>query len=171
MNPPHIYAEWLPLLDRFRDGDDSVLALMQTGTIEWTNVVAERWTAQVAGALTARVQALGRQLQIGLNRAANPFSISRSIIDARRGLAPLLAMASLPCVPEDVRKYLLSELDRFIQQTQDSLEKSARLIRDNGRILKAIKDNPLTAAKAPTPETQQQDSLNAPMPCGRRVLL
>lgn len=170
MNSPRIYAEWLPLLDRFRDGDDSALAIMQRGTIEWANVVAERWTAQVAACLTARVQALGRQLQTGLNRATTPFSVSRSIIDARRGLAPLLQLASLPCTPEEVRKHLRSELDRFIQQTQESLEKSARLIQDNGRILKAIRDNPLTA-QVPIPQSQQQPSMETPAARGRRVIL
>jgi hypothetical protein len=170
MSTPRIYAEWLPLLDRFRNGDDSVLPVMQGGTIEWTNIVAERWTAQVAAALTARVQVLGQQLQTGLNRATSAFAVSRSIIDARRGLGPLKSLASLPCVPEDVRKHLLSELDRFIQQTQESLEKSARLIQDNGRILKAVRDNPLTA-QAPGPESQQEHSLDAPITRGRRVIL
>lgn len=146
--PPRVYAEWLALLDRFRDGDDTVLGAMRQGTIEWTNVVAERWTSRVAETLTARLGALSRKLQTGLDRSrGDVFAISRSMIDARRSLGPLRALASLPCTPEDVRKHLESELERFIKQTQETLEKGAREIRrDKGLVLKAIRDNPLTSA-------------------------
>jgi len=148
-----VYAEWLPLLDRFRNGDDTALDPMRQGTIEWTNVVAERWTHCVSDALTVRLQALQRQLQLGLNRARTPFDVSRGLLDARRGLAPLQALAMLPCAPENVRNHLTSELCRFIEQIQEALEKGARdgrsgggaALRDTSAILKAIRDNPLTA--------------------------
>jgi hypothetical protein len=149
--PPRVYAEWLVLLDRFRDGDDSVLSMMHQGTIEWTNVVAERWTFRVADTLNARLSALSRKLQMGLDRSrGDVFAISRAMIDARRSLAPLRTLASLPCTPEDVRKHLETELERFIRQTQETLERGARDIRsDNGLVLKALRDNPLTAALNP----------------------
>jgi hypothetical protein len=180
-SPPQVYAEWLPLLDRFRDGDDSVLTAMRQGCIEWTNVVAERWTNSVSGTLTARLQGLQRQLQLALNRARTPFDVSRALLDARRGLVPLRALATIPCAPEEVRNHLTSELDRFIDQTQNALEKGARDSRsgggaalcDNSAILKAIRDNPLTAPVTNDlsriglePEGGQE-----PIARGRRVIL
>jgi len=168
-NSPRVYAEWLPLLDRFREGDDSALPAMQSGTIDWTSGVAERWTTQVSNAMTARLQALSRQLQTGLNRSTNTFGVSRSMIDARRALAALRALASLPCAPENVRNHLTAELERFIAQVQESLEKSARIIQDKGLILKAIRDNPLTAP-APQPEGQT-NAVAQPAIRGRRVIL
>jgi hypothetical protein len=140
-----IYAEWLPLLDRFRDGDDSVLQAMRDGTIEWTNVVAERWTSRVAEVLSGRLKLLSAKLQLAFDRSAGDmFAISQAMLGARRSLIPLFALASLPCAPGDVKRHLQNELERFIQQTQESLERGARIIRnDNGRVLKVLRDHPL----------------------------
>jgi hypothetical protein len=170
--PPLTYAEWLPLLDRFREGDDSVLDAICQGSIEWTSVVAERWTSQIAGTLAARLKAVSRQLQLGLNRAREPFSVSRAMIDARRSLLPLRTLASLPCAPEDVRKHLSAEVDRFIRQTQETLEQSARQSRiDNGLVLKTIRDNPLTASVEADLSRIGSAPEPAAAPRGRRVIL
>lgn len=175
VNPPHVYAEWLPLLDCFREGDDSALEAMRQGTIEWTNVVAERWTSRVTEALTTRLKEVSRQLQLGLNRSGgDTFAISRAILGARRSIVPLFALASLPCAPEDVRKYLTGEVERFLKQAQETLEKGAREIRiDNGRVLKAIRDNPLTApvsADLSTVGTQSTSATEPPVR-GRRIII
>lgn len=165
--PPRTYAEWLPLLDRFREGDDSVLDAIRQGSIEWTNVVAERWTSHIANTLTARLQAVSRHLQLGLSRARDPFSVSRAMIDARRSLLPLRALASLPCAPEDVRKHLNAEVERFICQTQETLEQSVRQSRvDNGLVLKTIRDNPLTAPVGA--DLSRVGSASEPAPASRR---
>lgn len=174
MNTPRTYAEWLPLLDRFRSGDDSDIQTMQNGSIEWTNVVAERWTRQVADALAARLQALSTNLQTGLNRARGDyFAVSNGLLAARRGLAPLRSFVALPCFPEMVRSHLASELDRWVTQTQNSLEKSAMEVRhDQGQLLKTIRDNPLNAVVADKPGTatdQAEESL--PPTQRRRVIL
>jgi len=174
-NPPRAYAEWLPLLDRFTEGDDLVLDLMRRGSIEWTNVVAERWTGRVAASLTARLQEVSRRLQTGMNRSSgDPFAISRAMLDARRSLAPLYALASLPCVPQEVQSHLSHELERFVTQTQETLEESAKNIRhDHGRVLKALRDNPLTRRPAATPETadQQATQVESQPARGRRNIL
>jgi hypothetical protein len=174
-NPPRIYAEWLPLLERFREGDDGALDSMRRGAIEWTNVVAERWTARVAETLSVRLQVVSRELQIGLDRSRGDlFAISKAMIGARRSLIPLRALASLSCTPEGVRKHLVSELERFIRQTQETLEKGAQEIRrDNGLVLKAIRDNPLTAM-ACSDVSEMGSSSESPeraVTRGRRVIL
>jgi hypothetical protein len=170
--PPRTYAEWLPLLDRFRAGDDSVLDAICKGSIEWTSVVAERWTSQIAGTLTERLHAVSRQLQLGLNRARDPFSVSRAMIDARRSLLPLRALALLPCAPEDVRKHLSDEVERFIYQTQETLEQSARQSRvDNGLVLKTIRDNPLTASVDADLSRIGSAPQPSPVSRGRRVII
>lgn len=155
-NPPRTYAEWTVALDRFRAGDDSVLPAMAQGTIEWTNVVAERWTRQVADALTARLQAVSRQLQANLDRSGGQaFTIANALVTARRSLAPLHLLAGLPCLPGNVREHLRGELRRWAAETQALLEKGVAQARDNGRTLKAMRDNPLTApvsAAAPMAE-------------------
>jgi hypothetical protein len=170
--PPRTYAEWLPLLDRFREGDDSALDAIRQGSIEWTSVVAERWTSQIAATLTTRLQAVSRQLQLGLNRARDPFSVSRAMIDARRSLLPLRALATLPCAPEDVRQHLNAEVERFIRQTQETLEQSARQSRvDNGLVLKTIRDNPLTASVEADLSRIGSAPQPSPVSRGRRVII
>src|SRR5689334_18421769 len=124
--PPRTYAEWMPLLDRFRAGDDSALEPMQNGSIEWTNVVAERWTRQVAECLTTRLQGLSKQLQTGLDRARGDyFAISNALLLTRRALTPLRAFARISSLPPDVTTHLDSELNRWAAETQNSLERHA----------------------------------------------
>jgi hypothetical protein len=174
MNGPQSYAEWLPLLDRFCAGDDSALEPMQCGSIEWTNVVAERWTRHVADSLSTRLQALSKQLQTGLDRARGDyFAISNALLLARRGLAPLRAFINLPALPADVQNHLTSELNRWATETQKSLEHHAEGVRnDQGRLLKTIRDHPLTAVidTPPAPSTRTSDCPNPPGR-GRRIIL
>jgi hypothetical protein len=173
MSPPQTYAEWLPLLDRFRAGDDTVLDAMKAGTIEWTNVVAERWTRQVSDALIARLQAISKQLQTGLDRARGDYlAISNSLLMARRTLLPLSEFVKMPAIPTDIRRHLESELNRWASETQKSLESTAESVRnDQGRLLKTMRDHALTAvtaALAPPPASQISAGEN---PRCRRVIL
>lgn len=143
---PHSYAAWLPLLDRFHDGDDSVLVLMQQGSIEWTAVVAERWTFQLSSALGNRLTILSKLLQLWLDRSrGETFAIAQALLNARRSLQRLREFASISCLPDNVKSHLQNEIDRWAKETQRVLEENAARIRtDNGRLLKTIRDNPLT---------------------------
>lgn len=174
--PPRTYAEWVLLLDRFRDGDQedqALLAAMQQGTLDWTNVVAERWTTQLAGALTARLKALSKDLQRGLDQSrGDTFAISQALLKAKRALAPLSGLANLPCLQEQVRSHLCSELSRWARETQESLERVARQDRtDSTRFLKLLRDHSLTL---PAPSTHLSPE-PLPEPGGvtrsRRVIL
>jgi hypothetical protein len=171
--PPRTYAEWVRLLDRFREGYDDVLGPMRDGAIEWTPVVAERWSAQLSDAMTVRLQQLSKRLQRALDRAGGEsFGVANSLLDARRSLASVQCLATLPCLEGRVRLHLTSELTRWARETQDSLEKGAQQVRwDGGRLLKALRDNPLTApingnATGPQPASTLDHS-----PKPRRIIL
>lgn len=175
--PPRTYAEWVLLLDRFRAGDQedqALLAAMQQGSLDWTNVVAERWTRQLADTLTARLTALSKNLQRGLDQSrGDTFAISQAMLKAKRALAPLSALTSLPCLQEQVRGHLNSELSRWTRETQESLERGARQDRtDSTRFLKLLRDHALVL---PAPSSMQSNPDPAPQPdvAGRprRVLL
>lgn len=173
VSAPASYAEWVPLLERFRDGDDSVLGLLLAGTLEWTNVVAERWTARVAEAFDARLNAVTRRLQLALDRSrGDVFSVSQALLDARRALAPLHAAAAMPCAPESVREHFAGEVARFAARTQESLEGSAKRNRADV-LLKALRDNPLTVV-VPAVVSRETDSASVATSQpgrGRRVLM
>lgn len=170
---PANYAEWLPLLDRFREGDDSVLELLMAGTLEWTNVVADRWTMRVAEAFDARLKQVASRLQLALDRSrGDGFEVSQALLGARRSLAPLHAAAAMPCAPENVRAHLANEVTRFAARTQESLEASAKRHRAES-LLKALRDNPLTVVLPvhPSGDTSPVSTSPAPAGRGRRVLL
>lgn len=173
VSAPASYAEWVPLLERFRDGDDSVLELMLAGTLEWTNVVAERWTARVAEAFDTRMKNVTARLQLGLDRSrGDAFAVSQALLDARRRLAPLRAAAAMCCAPETVRQHFAGEVARFAARTQESLEASAKRNRADG-LLKALRDNPLTVV-VPALVSRETDSASAaPAQAGRgrRILM
>ena len=172
VSAPVTYAEWVPLLERFRDGDDSVIELLLAGTIEWTNVVAERWTARVAEAFDARLSHVASRLQLALDRSRDAFSVSQALLGARRALAPLHAAAAMSCAPEPVREHFAGGVARFAAQTQESLETSAKCNRADV-LLKALRDNPLTVV-VPAPRYDETDSAGAataPAARGRRILL
>lgn len=169
---PATYSEWVPLLERFRDGDDSVLELLLTGTLEWTNVVAERWIARVAEAFDVRLKSVSSRLQLSLDRSrGDAFSVSQALLGARRALAPLHAAAAMSCAPENVREHFAAEVTRFASRTQESLEASAARNRADV-LLKALRDNPLTVV-LPAPRSPDADSVSIATTQtgrGRRIL-
>lgn len=150
---PETYAEWLPLLDRFRDGDDSVMELLQRGSIDWTAIVAERWTKQLTSCLITRLQQVNRTLQRDLDRSrGDSFGVSHALLAARRALVPLRQLGAMPSLPPQLADHLQAEIARFAAERQATLERSAAAIRsDGGRLLKVLRDTPLTAAPEPPP--------------------
>jgi hypothetical protein len=168
---PRSYAGWLPLLDRFRDGDDSALDLMRQGSIEWSSIVAERWTVQVSSALERRLMMLSKQLQLWLDRSrGESFAVAGALLNGRRSLDRLRDFASIPCVPDSIKNHLRSEIDRWASETQKVLEENAAKIRtDNGRMLKTFRDNPLTVS-LPIEGTKERTPDARSLQRGRRVI-
>ena len=175
MTNPETYAEWLPLLDRFRGGDNSALEEMRNGKIEWTNVVAERWTRQVAECLNARLDALSKQFQRGFDNARSDyFAVSNVLLVTRRALTPLRAFVAMPSMPSELRDHLQTELDRWISGTQKNLEDQAEKVRtDQGRLLKTMRDHSLTVpvGAAPVAPVAPVAGTDPPVVRGRRVIL
>lgn len=172
MTVPRTYAEWLNLLDRFKAGENDALSAMQLGTIEWTSVVADRWTQHIVDCLNTRLQSLSDQLQRSLNRAAGDhLAIGNSMLLARRGLEPLRAFVALPAIPQNVHAFLAPNLEMWAEETQRSLERHASLVRhDQGRLLKTIREHPLNVKSVTIPTATSQGSMPQ-APKGRRVIL
>jgi len=124
--PPTTYSAWLPLLDRFAAGDDTVLLDMQRGTIEWSNVVAERILQQLAGALKQRLEVLTAGFQKRLDRSASQVEMRAALGWAQQQLTPLGVFCLLPALEPRVQTHLSEECKRWVDRTQSSLETSAR---------------------------------------------
>lgn len=143
--PPRHYAEWVAALDRFAAGDDEVLAAMEAGTLEWTAGVGERFTRRTHEALFARMNEVQRRLQRDLDFASGrDDAVSRALVGARRGAAPLVRLARLAVLPAEVRTHLEGEIERLLSSMQSSLEACARGNRQGGdRVWAALRASPL----------------------------
>lgn len=139
--PPTTYAAWQDLLDRFCSGDDSVIATLECGRIEWSPGLAERWTCRMNEVLADRLRALSFQLQKDLDRArGDRHGIESALVRAGRGIDPLARFCRLPSAPAEVRSHLLGELERWARQTRGSLESNlARERGDQGVLLRSVR--------------------------------
>ena len=70
--PPHTYAEWARLIERFRlrEDRDEVLDAMRAGTLEWQTGVAERFTGRLLDAANSRLNSAADRFQRDLSRSA-----------------------------------------------------------------------------------------------------
>ncbi len=172
--PPVIYADWVVLLERFGCGEDEVVPVMQQGSIEWTNVVAERWTLQVARAFQSRLRSLSDLLQTALDRARDIDGVAHAMLLARRGLRPLQAFIGIEAIREDIRANLSAELTGWATGTQEALERHAERFRhrDYGHLLKTLRDHPLSAGiSAPEAAPAPSPAVEANPPSRRRTIL
>ena len=172
--PPVIYAEWVVLLERFGSGENEVVPMMRQGSIEWTNVVAERWTLQLAMAFQARLRSLSDQLSTAFGRARDIDGIANAMLLARRGLQPLQAFIEIEAIREDIKANLSAELSGWVTGTQEALERHAEAFRhrDYGHLLKTFRDNPLSAGiAAPEADPAPAAAVEANPPSRRRIIL
>ena len=156
-DPPTTYAAWQDLLDRFRAGDDSVIAALDGGRIEWSPGMAERWTSRMNEVLADRLRALSAQLQRDLDRArGDRHGVESALVRAGLGIDPLARFCRLSCAPAEVRSHLLGELERWSRQTRASLE--SNLIRergDQGVLLRSVR---AAAARLEVPSESAQSA-------------
>ena len=153
--PPTTYAEWTVLVDRFIAGDDTVLEPMASGTIGWTNVVAERFTQLVANALDQRLSALSQRLNRDLQRANSDHHLfTQALIAARTGLTALDRFAGMPAHEARLREQLRMVVSTWHERTRQSLEQSLERLRNQGELLSLLRRTPLRATISIPPVTQ-----------------
>lgn len=171
--PPTTYAAWQELLDRFRAGADAVLPALEAGEIEWSPVVAERWTLRISETLEDRLRSLSTQLQRDLDRArGDRHGVESALLRVGRSLDPLARFCRLPCTPSEVRSHLLSELESWVRQTRSSLESQAARSRDDqGLLLRSIRSARLEIPGEPSGVPGQTTDSELPAGIrGRRIL-
>jgi hypothetical protein len=163
---PTTYAAWASLLDRFAEGDDAVLGALHDGKLEWTAIVAERFTRRITEAFNSRLKRAVSGLQRELDGSrGNAQVIGQGLIRARTQLGPLASLAALPVLPGEVRDHLRAELERLIRQTQASLERSAA---GSQGLLDVLRTH---ALKPPAPTASPPANLPAATGPARRNIL
>jgi hypothetical protein len=171
--PPRQYADWAAALDRFAAGDDACIDPMERGTLDWTAVVAERFTQRLHDAFFARLQDAQRRLGRQLDAArGDETRLAQALVGARHLLAPLARVARLPALPDNLRTHLTGELTRLAESTQQSLESSARADRRAGeRLLAVVRRNPIRVPGAAEPPAPAAKPSASPPAGGRRPII
>ncbi len=175
---PRTYSEWSACLDVLEAGldDAATIAVMRQGTLDWTGGVAEMFSRRIAGTLDVKLQRCADQMARQLGAGGDEVTIVRAMTNTRTILRNLHEMATLPVFPAVLSEHLSSELQRYAQRTQQSLEDSAKSDR-TGRLSGLIRNNSLLhfaaapAAPAGSPAVSPAPAAAAPGGIRRRNIL
>lgn len=167
---PSIYAEWALLVERFSAGEDTVLDVMERGTIAWTNVVAERFTLLVTTALDRRLIDLSQRLNRDLRLTNGDRDVfTRALLSARVRLAGLERFARLSAYDRRLREHLVQCVELWAERTHQTLESSLQKNNDQGVFLSLLRRTPLRPAVSKLNEQSLPATRPGDAP-GRRIL-
>lgn len=179
MTYPRTYKEWSDLLYQLKQGEDEeeTLLKLESGTLEWTAGVAEKITRLVFEVLEERLHQTVQSFQKELNRSdGSEAAIVVAIMNARRRFGFLERLCRLQVFPEEVRTSFIHIHAQYVQDTQKSLEDSAKADR-SGRLRILIKNNSLLnynnpeVAKPPQASSPSNDHQPKPFTTTRRRVL
>lgn len=173
MKPPATYAEWSECLDRLEAGldDAGCAADIDAGTLDWSAGVASNFSARLHDTFDARLRRCGDKLSRGLSLSAEEASVLRALLDCRRTLATLHAIAGARPFPPALRLHLQTTLREFAARTMSSLECSARCDR-SGRMRSLLQHNSLLRFDAaPPPAAAPLPAAGAPTSRHRTILV
>jgi len=178
MNPPITYADWSHCLDLLVKGElqPSDLSRMEDGKLEWSKGNAARFSTRFAKAYNEVLKQSFERFQKNISRSGgHDHELIRSINAVRRTLTFLYQISLLQPIPDDLRKYLQSLVQQSAQQSQDSLEQTAKTDR-TGHLTSLLKNNSVTnfdkeAFSPPVANTTSDNSqVNQPLTPKRRII-
>jgi len=145
--PPRIYAEWVSVLDQLKakTDDESVLLLMQRGSIEWQSGVAERFAKKLVDTINARMNVASDKFQRDMRNArGHEGMIVQALLSLRKEMKFLLQAIDLPAIPEKDRAQYCQLVRDQANSMQSSLEDSAKNDR-SGKLSSLVRNNKVNA--------------------------
>ena len=142
-NPPRSYAEWVELLDMFKNktDDEAVVAAMQQGTLEWQAGVAERFSQKLVDAFNHRMNMATDKFQKEMQRSqGQERAIVQALLALRKEFRFLLGAMDLPVLPEKDRGHYCKLISDQANNIQKSLEDSAKADR-SGKLSSIVRNN------------------------------
>ena len=143
ITPPHTYAQWVEVLDMFKDkaDDEAVLEAMLQGTIEWQSGVAERFSKKLIDAVNYRMNSASDRFQRDMSRAyGQERAIVQALLALRKEMRFLSRAINLPALPEKDRQHYLQLVISQADKMQSSLEDSAKTDR-TGKLSSLVRNN------------------------------
>lgn len=127
MKVPTTYSEWAILLDRFGDGDDSVLEELRNGNFTVDAGTANRFYTKVEEVYKKRKQnwldKFQRSFELQNLKTEDDFEIA--LRNGKQNLSSLSKFAVLKGFPDDLRKLLKKDLEDFVAEIKTSLKGNA----------------------------------------------
>ena len=133
MKAPTTYFEWKELLDQFASGDDSVLSLMNEGSITLDAGTSGRIISLIEETYKKRKQIWTERLKkiTAHNNTRNSTDFSVAISHAKSELKNLVLFAGLKPFHNDLKKVLNNDLKTFVEDVVKSLCRNAVRDRTN----------------------------------------
>jgi hypothetical protein len=164
MKAPASYADWSACIDVLEaaSNDEAIIQVMAQGSLSWTSGVAELFSERISGAFNTRLQQCADRMNRDLGQGANETTLIHAMLATRRSLSLLHRAGEIPAFPQTLKDHLCSEVKRYAEQTQKSLEESARHDR-SGRLTSVIRHNNLLAYANPSNTTAPIESDRSPL--------
>lgn len=143
ITPPKTYAEWVALLDMLqaKTDDESVLAMMQQGTLEWQSGVAERFAKKLIDVINFRMNSASDKFQKEMGRAQGQERvIVQALLALRKEMRFLSQAVNLPVIPQKDRQHYYQLVISQADSMQSSLEDSAKKDR-SGKLASIVRNN------------------------------
>ncbi len=147
ITPPKTYSEWVAVFDmlKTKTDDESVLAAMQKGTIEWQSGVAERFAKKLIDVINYRMNNASDKFQKEMVRAyGQERVIIQALLALRKEMCFLSKAINLPAIPEKDRQYYYQLVIAQANSMQSSLEDSAKKDR-SGKLASIVRNNKVNA--------------------------
>ncbi len=147
ISPPHTYAEWVSVLDLFKNktDDEEVYQAMLQGTVEWQSGVAERFSKKLIDVVNHRMNSATDKFQKEMTRShGQERSIVQALLALRKELSFLSKAINLPALPEKDRQHYCQLVISQANSIQSSLEDSAKTDR-SGKLASIVRNNRVNA--------------------------
>ncbi|WP_229404080.1 MULTISPECIES: hypothetical protein [Micromonospora] len=137
-----------------------------------------RFVAMLTGALDQRLKLWADGLLAAMAAAGDEFEWARALVQGRRGLASIRAVAGSPGLPEPLARHLLGLVDAQIELVQRALEDGVEQLRRQGgdgplvhTRMRTVRENPLTASTAPGSGPVDEWATDPAGPARRRIIV
>lgn len=149
LSPPRTYAAWSECLDHLiaANNDARVLEAMQHGSGDFNSGAVENLVRRLTEVFDARLEQCHDRFNRQMSHSRDMATLSRALLDFRHGLTFLHQLATVKAFPTTIQKHLGEMLDKAAQNTQESLEESAKLDR-SGETRQCVRRHSLLAFRA-----------------------
>jgi len=168
---PTTYSEWTKLLDKFCDGDDSVIEELNKGSFIIDAGTALRFYIKVEEVYKKRKQKwldkFHRSFQLQDLKSEEDFEIA--LRNGKQNLLTLNKYINVNGFPDDLKKTLQKDLEDFVTEIKSSLNSNnSKISKGRDKILILLKSFELSPISEEIKSIPENNELIAPT--GRKII-